>query len=187
MLVFLGSSSVERGSPLPREIAARLKVGESWRAEGVRGSRVRAWVERVERVELAGADVVVLLGGNDATVPDPADIAQIDARARARGARAVVWILPPQYLGQVMRLRTGRMALSLRLSGVRFIPRAPRIPAGEWAADGVHPTAAGYRRWAAEIAPFIASALSAAAGSAGNSGVLGAMTLFVGVLLWTFS
>lgn len=169
MIVALGSSSVEPGSPLIDALAAEL--GEPVEARGVRGSRVSQWAAWCAESShgthdggIIGAMVLVLLGGND-TAPSAADVQAIDATLRAQGAAVVVWIPPPPYLSaSVAAGRDQRMRAALRAAGVAYVRREARLRASEYGHDLVHPTRAGYRRWSRTIAPEIAGFRSLARG-----------------------
>ena len=166
-LLFVGSSSVEPASPLPRFVASRLG-GRSYEAAGIRGSRVSTWAHRVERGQLpdvrARELVIVHLGGNDATAPDPRDIRAIND-ALAAGGAPVLWLPPPRFprtstdaSGRPMAGRRERMEAALRAAAVRYVRAAPGV-GPHFARDGIHPTRAGYERWAAAVAPELRRAL----------------------------
>lgn len=163
-IVFVGSSSVEEGSPLPELVAARL--GAEAIAAGRRGSRVRQWVRWLAEPSnnlpgvVRGNLVAVHLGGNEPLErpPSPSDVGAVDQALRGMGAAAVVWLPPPVFPesstdggGRRMRGRRAQMVEALEASGVAYVSRTVSFGRRLFAPDGVHPRRAGYQRWAADI------------------------------------
>lgn len=89
--------------------------------------------------------VLVSLGVNDGATPNPANYQTIVRALHGIGAR-VVWIEPPAGVN------TPAVRAVIASLGVQTVP-ATRIPL---AADGIHPSGAGYKTWAGEIAYALA-------------------------------
>lgn len=84
--------------------------------------------------------VLVSLGVNDGTLPNRANFENIVRGIQSLGAR-VVWIEPPATVPTAARA-------VIESLGVQTV-RGPSLPL---AADGLHPTEAGYQIWAQQIA-----------------------------------
>lgn len=162
--VAIGSSSVAPGSPLPSMLGEA--VGLEVSAHGIVGARVATWRRELEGSPpawlAAASAVVVYLGGNDPVErpPSAADVRAVGRMIRSAVPGApVVWLPPPEYpptstdaFGRAMRGRRAGMVRALRAAGATYVRAPVELRASELAADGVHPTRAGYRRWTAAVA-----------------------------------
>lgn len=184
MIVALGSSSVSARSALPGALTRRL--GEPVDARGIVGSRVAQWAELAPNLDaIEGHGVIVLLGGNDGA-PRASDVLSIHRALVRQGARAVAWLPPPVYLaGSVAHGRDRRMRAALDAARVPYARREVRLTRAQFAPDLVHPTRAGYERWAMIVAPELRTLLTPAAPAGASLLPFGLLALgALAVLVW---
>jgi lysophospholipase L1-like esterase len=152
-----------------------------WRLDAKTGATTASTLKRLARIDPWPCDVAVIaLGVNDATrlVPVRRWCAQQSAlldmlQARHTPRRTFVSGVPPlgdfPLLPQPLRWTLGRQARSLDAAlaglaasreGVVHVPFSLALDPGLMAADGFHPGAPLYRRWAEELAPRIIAAMT---------------------------
>lgn len=179
-LLFVGSSSVAPGSPMPGFVGAEL--GLEVEPAGRVGARVvqwRAWLEAGDHPGLAGRrGIIVHLGGNEplSRPPSAEDVRAVHrALVAGGGGVPVVWLPPPEWpagntdaFGNPMRGRRRQMVAALRAAGVPYVRTAPELPASAYRSDGVHPTREGYALWARRVAPELADRLRGGRGGDGS-------------------
>jgi lysophospholipase L1-like esterase len=166
---------------LARELAQRIRRPVTWEVVGQHGAtarriRYRFLPQLEENLDGQRLDLAVLLaGGNDVLsrrTPDEwgADLAAIVDDLAARAGRVAVAGTPPfaafpalpATLGRYLAERGSALdAVSQQICAQR--PQAIWIsstagvpPPDSFAPDRFHPSAAGYRRWAQDVAPHIA-------------------------------
>lgn len=180
LVVFLGDSltaglGVAEEEAFPEQVRRLLEArGTEVRITnaGVSGDTTAGGLTRLDWVLGQGPDlVVVALGANDglrglSVDETEANLREIVERARASGARVVLagMRLPPNY-GRDYGERFA--ALYPRLAAELGVPLVPFLLEGVGGrpelnqADGIHPTAAGHRRMAEVVAPWVEAALGA--------------------------
>jgi lysophospholipase L1-like esterase len=129
------------------------KIFPEFKFEGHVGNTTAAWASHAASCGSCGdwlttfkPDVVLVsLGVNDGATPNPTNYQTIVRALHGIGAR-VVWIGPPANVQHVDAERQTIASL-----GVQEVP-ATQI---QLASDGLHPSGAGYRTWAQEIAKEI--------------------------------
>jgi acyl-CoA thioesterase-1 len=177
-VVFLGDSltaglHVERGLAFPavlqRELAAAGRPFELVDA-GVSGDTSAGGLRRVDWLLAQRPDVLVLeLGGNDGLRGQPpaeieARLREIATRARAAGARVLLLgvRLPPSlgrdYVAEFEALYP-RLAEELALAFVPSFLEGVGGVEGMMLEDGLHPSAAGHARLAANLTPALRALL----------------------------
>lgn len=130
------------------------KLLPDFRGEGYVGTNTAQWVNHAAACGSCGnwlttfkpAVVLVSLGVNDGTAPNPANYQALVQALHGIGAR-VVWIEPPAGVS------APAVRAAIASLGVQTVP-ATRTPLGP---DGVHP-ANSYVRWAREVAAAITAA-----------------------------
>lgn len=174
-VAIVGSSSVEPTSPLPAALATELGLSRSeWTALGRRGSRLAQWTEPGLPEGLTA--IVVMIVGNDPN-PTASAIREVDAAMR-RSAPVVVWLPPPPYPADSrIAGRDVRMREALSGSGVVWVDRAVRMEPEHWSPDRVHPTRAGYRAYARQVAPMLWERLVGSTRAPTGSGPVVATTI----------
>ena len=161
-VAFTGSSSMESTAPLPALLAGELGLGEGeWIALGVRGSGLAHWGRPATwPSDLRPEAIVMLLPGANDGAPSAERVTAADRALRAH-APVVIWLPPfPYPEGSRVRGHDARMREALAAARVVRVELPIRLSASAWAADRVHLTRAGYRAYAAEVAPSLAQALA---------------------------
>lgn len=178
LVVFLGDS-LSAGLHLDPNEAFPAVLGENLAARGlpirvvnagVSGDTAAGGRRRIEWLLRQEPDVVVVqLGTNDGLRGTPLDsieenLGAIVERARAAGARVLLLGLdiPPSYGAEYAR---GFRELYARVAERNGVPLVPSFLAGVGGVpelnleDGLHPTAAGQRRLAENVEPYLAAVL----------------------------
>jgi len=127
------------------------KLLPDFKYAGVEGTNSSQWANHSAKCGTCGdwlaafkPDLVLVsLGVNDGTTPNPANYQAIVRAMHGLGAR-VLWIEPPAAVN-APAVRSVIAAL-----GVSTVP-APTLPM----ANSLHPTVAGYREWAKNIAEAV--------------------------------
>ncbi|HEY5657769.1 MAG TPA: SGNH/GDSL hydrolase family protein [Myxococcota bacterium] len=177
-VVIIGDSHMEALGPrlrtrLPRAagvIVQHVEPRRGWSARRYVGSGIVRGITR-------GADVVIFeLGGNDASANvSPARHARDIATLISQAAPAqVIWVGP----GVTLRPELEAARAPLRATQARVVPEQggawvdaqPMTRTADLAPDGVHFRAAGYTRWADQLAPALASVSAGAGGIAPQPG-----------------
>ncbi|SDS84144.1 Lysophospholipase L1 [Halopseudomonas xinjiangensis] len=154
---------------LAMQLAATLQRPVCWQACGCNGARASDLIDgSLELTDARWDAVVIVLGVNDTTHLTPRwrwrkNIRQLVRRFAGSCDRVVLTGVPPlgefSALPQPLRgwfgLRAGLLDQDLkavaRLEGVTHLPFGFLFAPGMLARDGYHPSAEGYRVWAAHI------------------------------------
>jgi acyl-CoA thioesterase-1 len=168
-----------RGESFPAVLQARIvREGLPWTVTnaGVTGDTTAGGVRRIDAVLDEGADVLVLaLGANDGlrgidTATVEANLATIVETAQARGVRVLLCGMeaPPTY---GLAYSVSFHQLFPRLAEEYDVPLVPFLLAGVALVpemngpDGIHPNAAGARRIAETVWPYLEPLLRRPLGS----------------------
>lgn len=111
------------------------------------------------RSDLAGDAVVFSLGSNDAALFDPSSEAEaiqsLVAIARARGARRIVWLVPPNFASSAPPApATSAKQQAFAALWPSDVERL-QGPTAMLGSDGIHLPPAGYRAFAESVAALL--------------------------------
>lgn len=123
------------------------KLLPDFESAGVESTNTSQWARHAAKCDTCGdwlaafkPDLVLVsLGVNDGSTPDPANYQTIVRRLHGLGAR-VLWIEPPAAV------KTPAVRAVIASLGVSTVP-APMLPM----ANSLHPTVLGYRQWAGDV------------------------------------
>lgn len=146
-IVATGDSYVEPGAAQVRFLSEALREPVS--ARGRRGWTLERWRRSGDLSGAArGATTVLIHLGGNAPTHRPETIRLLDSQARSEGAQ-VYWIPPPIWpRASPVYARGVSMRKALRQAGVVRLGSAFVPMRGDLAADRVHLTRQGARRWA---------------------------------------
>jgi acyl-CoA thioesterase-1 len=173
-VVFLGDS-LTAGYGVDADQAFPALIGETLRKEGTpidvvnagqSGDTTAGGLRRVEWVLKQKPDIIVVgLGGNDALrgqdlASSEQNVREIVTKARAAGAEVVLlgMLIPPnygpEYTGKFKEIYP-RVATEMNVAFVPFLLEGVGGDAKLNQPDGIHPTAEGHERVAANVLPTL--------------------------------
>jgi lysophospholipase L1-like esterase len=183
-IIFIGDSLVAGWLTDGREAWERTFTPLGARAFGISGDRTQNVLWRIEHGELDGMPdlrtVVLCIGANNALLGHaPGEIARgvlacVGAvNAAVPGVRVIVVLPPPAgNNAAARRVREANDRIADACAAVRIPVSAmePTLASGgavdrSLAPDGLHPSAAGYQRWAEALLPAVRASLDGQTGS----------------------